>query len=56
MSETIGEGTMSSEKSQTEMQSPNEKIHGEPPAGSPMPGVESPESEEVKREVNPNTE
>lgn len=37
-------------------QSPNTKIHGEPPEGSPMPGIERDEKTEVKEEINPNTE
>jgi hypothetical protein len=39
-----------------QIESPNTKIYGEPPEGSPMPGVERQESAEVKEEVNPNTE
>ncbi|MGB8507858.1 MAG: hypothetical protein WCD76_05605 [Pyrinomonadaceae bacterium] len=40
----------------SELESPNEKLEGQPPAGSTLPGVENPESEEVKKEINPNTE
>ena len=56
MSEDLGKGTMTGEHAAPEVESPNTKIHGEPPAGSPLPGVESTEDEEVKKEVNPNTE
>lgn len=40
----------------SEMESPDEKLEGQPPAGSTPPGVENPESEEIKQEINPNTE
>jgi len=56
MSEELGEGTMTGEHTAPKVESPNTKIHGEPPAGSPLPGVESAEDVEVKNEVNPNTE
>jgi hypothetical protein len=56
MSENLGEGTKTGEHEPPKVKSPNTKIHGEVPAGSPMPGVETPESEEVKKEINPNTE
>lgn len=36
--------------------SPTEKLEGKLPPGSPIPGAENPESKEVKREINPNTE
>jgi hypothetical protein len=57
MSEDLGSGTMTGEHdAPAEIQSPNTKIHGEPPEGSPMPGVERDETTEVKEEINPNTE
>ena len=56
MSKELGKGTLTGEHEAPEVKSPNTKIHGEPPACSPMPGVENPESEAVKEEVNPNTE
>ncbi len=37
-------------------QSPSEKLQTETPAGSLIPGAENPKSEEIKKEVNPNTE
>lgn len=37
-------------------ESPAEKIEGNLPPGSPVPGAENPESEEIKNEINPNTE
>ena len=36
--------------------SPSEKLEVNPPTGSLIPGTENPESEEIKKEVNPNTE
>jgi hypothetical protein len=56
MSEDLGQGTMSSEGEKPESESTNTKLHGEPPPGSPMPGVEREEKTEVKEEENPNTE
>ena len=56
MSEELGEGTMTGEHTAPKVESPNTKIHGEPPAGSPLPGVESVEEVEGKKEVNPNPE
>lgn len=37
-------------------QSPSEKLQDVPPVGSQIPGTENPESKEIKREINPNTE
>jgi hypothetical protein len=37
----------------SEILSPTEKIEGKTPT---LPGVENPESEEIKKESNPNTE
>ena len=60
MSEEFGHGTLTgeSEAPDTGSDSPNTKIHGEPPAGSPMPGVEreGDDTAEIKKEINPNTE
>jgi hypothetical protein len=36
--------------------SPSEKLEGVKPSGSLVPGAQNPESEEIKSEVNPNTE
>jgi hypothetical protein len=36
-------------------ESPTEKLEKKQP-GSDVPGAENPESEEVKKEINPNTE
>jgi len=56
MTEDLGQETLTGGHEPTEAESPNTKIHGEPPGGSPMPGVEREEKSEVKEEVNPNTE
>jgi hypothetical protein len=37
-------------------QSPTEKLEDVKPTGSLVPGAENPESEEIKKEINPNTE
>jgi hypothetical protein len=36
--------------------SPEEKLRGEAPSDIEVPGIQKPESVEVKRELNPNTE
>ena len=36
--------------------SPSEKLEESRPTGSLVPGAENPESREIKKEVNPNTE
>lgn len=56
MGEDLGSGTLTGEQEAPEVTSPNTKIHGEVPEGSPMPGAEREEAGEVKEEVNPNTE
>ena len=43
-------------KDESKAPSPNTKLHGDPPPGSPMPGAENPDSDTVNQEVNPNTE
>jgi hypothetical protein len=56
MSEHLGDGTMTGEHDPPELQSPTDKIEGQPAEGSPVPGAENPDSDEVKKEINPNTE
>ncbi len=46
----------SEEVDQMEVTSPSEKIEGDAPTGSLVPGAQNPESEQVKEETNPNTE
>jgi hypothetical protein len=36
--------------------SPSEKLEDVTPTGSLIPGAQNPESKEIKKEVNPNTE
>ena len=55
MAEDLGQETLTGDE-RPKAESPNTKIHGEPTAGSPMPGVERKEKTEVKEEANPNTE
>lgn len=57
MEENVGQSeNMGGEQKPTPEESPAEKLEGEPPTGSLIPGPENPESEEIKNEVNPNTE
>lgn len=56
MSEKLGDGTMTDEHDESDLQSPTDKIEGQPPEGSTIPGAENPDSKEVKEEINPNTE
>jgi hypothetical protein len=37
-------------------ESPSEKLEVNPPTGSLIPGIENPESQEIKEEKSPNTE
>lgn len=43
------------EQSTSEL-SPSEKLEDVKPSGSLVPGAQNPESEEIKKEINPNTE
>ncbi len=36
--------------------SPDELLEDKQPVASPVPGAQNPESDEVKREINPNSE
>ena len=53
MSESELGMSMNNEDDTSDLQSPTEKIEGKTPT---LPGAENPESEEIKKEVNPNTE
>lgn len=37
-------------------ESPSDKLQDQQPTGSLVPGAQNPASEEIKNEVNPNTE
>ena len=58
MSEDLGSGTMTGEHEAPDATSPNTKIHGDVPPGSPMPGAErdGDDTDEIKKEIKPNTE
>jgi hypothetical protein len=47
---------MKEERKPDAEESPTEKLEGKQPVGSPIPGAQNPESEEIKGEINPNTE
>jgi hypothetical protein len=44
------------EQQPTDELSPSEKLEDVTPTGSLIPGAENPESKEIKKEINPNTE
>ncbi len=57
MSAKEGQGVkMREDQKPVAEESPAEKLAGKVPPGSPVPGAENPESEEIKSEINPNTE
>ena len=45
-----------SEQSPEQDKSPSEKLQNEKEPDAPLPGAENPESKEIKKEINPNTE
>jgi hypothetical protein len=49
---------MTGEHEAPDATSPNTKIHGDVPPGSPMPGAErdGDDTDEIKKEIKPNTE
>lgn len=55
MLENEGKG-LAVEKTEEAPQSPTEKIEGQKPLGSLVPGAENQESTEIKKEIKPNTE
>jgi hypothetical protein len=48
--------TLNDEQKPVAEESPAEKLDTEKPISPVTPGIESPESKEIKKEVNPNTE
>jgi hypothetical protein len=48
--------TTNEEQKTTAELSPSEKLEGVTPTGSLIPGAQNPESKEIKKEINPNTE
>ena len=53
--EKQSEETNDEQKTTAEL-SPSEKLEDVTPTGSLIPGAENPESKEIKKEINPNTE
>ncbi len=53
---STSEGPATTEQKPVVDQSPTEKLRENDPVASPVPGTQNPESEEIKREINPNTE
>lgn len=51
-----GQGTLTNEADDPLAGSPSEKLRDETPPGEMRAGAQNPESEEVKKEINPNTE
>lgn len=48
---------MNQEEDTLEMESPTDKLEGESrPTGALTPGAQNPQSDTVKKEINPNTE
>ncbi len=50
------EGKLEQKPGPATKESPSDKIEGDRRLGSQTPGAQNPESEEIKAEVNPNTE
>lgn len=55
MAENQGQNALVGETEETPV-SPSEKLEKNKPLGSLVPGAENQESEEIKNEINPNTE
>ena len=56
MNEDERQDESAKEEQSTSELSPSEKLEDVKPSGSLIPGAQNPESEEIKSEVNPNTE
>jgi hypothetical protein len=57
MNEKLGQSARKSDEQKPKLEeSPSEKLEGDPPTGSLVPGSENPESEEIKEEKSPNSE
>ena len=56
MSENEKQDEATSSEKQTDELSPSEKLEDVTPTGSLVPGAQNPESKEIKKEINPNTE
>jgi hypothetical protein len=51
-----GQGTLTNKTDDPLAESPSEKLRDETPPGELVAGAQNPESAEVKKEINPNTE
>jgi hypothetical protein len=51
-----GQGTMTNQSDNPQADSPSDKLRDEVPPGERVPGAQNPDSKEVKKEINPNTE
>ncbi|MDQ3686720.1 MAG: hypothetical protein M3430_14150 [Acidobacteriota bacterium] len=56
MSEQVNPAFNAEQKAVEDEKSPAEKLQDERQAEAPLPGAENPESKEVKKEINPNSE
>ncbi len=56
MSEQGNHAFNAEQKSVEDEKSPAEKLQDEKQVEAPLPGAENPESKEVKKEINPNSE
>ena len=56
MSEKEGQAKAKAAEGPAGEASPTEKLRQDPTTGSLIPGAQNPESREIKREINPNTE
>ena len=56
MSENEKHTEATGDEKQTDELSPSEKLEDVTPTGSLIPGEQNPESKEIKKEINPNTE
>ena len=50
------ENSLNEDQNPTAELSPSEKLEDVTPTGSLIPGAQNPESKEIKKEINPNTE
>lgn len=51
-----GQGTATNKTDDPLAESPSEKLRGQTPPGEQVAGAQNPDSAEVKKENNPNTE
>jgi hypothetical protein len=56
VSEQVKRAFNAEQKAVEDERSPAEKLQSEEQTEAPLPGAENPESKEVKKEINPNSE